>query len=107
MDIKYEENEEQSKIPSWVKYSVKWWALDKINELDFILGIQHLIRTGVLNPSSSENQTTENIEENIAFGVKIPNYVKQTSLWWTEDKITDEEFVDGIQYLIKKGILVI
>jgi hypothetical protein len=107
MDIKYEEKGEESKIPSWVQYSVKWWALDKISELDFILGIQHLIRTGVLNPPSSENQTPENIEDDIAFGVKIPKYVKQTSLWWTEGKISDEEFVDGIQYLIKKGILVI
>ena len=107
IDVKYEEEEEDSKIPQWVKYSVKLWALDKINELDFILGIQHLIRTGVLNPPSVENQVEEDIEEIQAFGVKIPNYVKQTSLWWTEDKITDEEFVDGIQYLIKKGILVI
>jgi hypothetical protein len=107
IDIKYEETEEKSKIPQWVKYSVKLWALDKINELDFILGIQHLIRTGVLNPPSVESQVEKNIEEIQAFGVKIPKYIKQTSLWWTEDKITDEEFVNSLQYLMKKGYLVI
>jgi hypothetical protein len=107
VDIKYQGEENESKIPQWIKNSVKWWAEDKINELDFILGIQHLIRTGVLNPSSAEKQNVEDIEDEVVFGVKIPKYVKQTSLWWTEGKITDEEFVNSIQYLIKKGILVI
>jgi hypothetical protein len=107
IDIQYQGEENSSKIPQWIKNSVKWWAEDKISEMDFILGMQDLIRKGILNPPTLENQTVDEYEENKPFGVKIPKYVKQTSLWWTEDKITDEEFVDGIQYLIKKGYLVI
>ncbi len=107
VDIQYEGDEQQSKIPQWIKNSIKWWAEDKINEHDFILGIQYLIRNGVLNPPSSENQTVEDLEENQALGLKIPKYVKQTSLWWTQGLITDDEFVDGVQYLMKKGFLVI
>jgi len=107
LDIQYEGEDVQSKIPQWIKNSVKWWAEDKINEHDFILGIQHLIRQGILNPPSPENQTVEDYEENQPFGVKIPNYVKQNALWWSQDKITDDEFFDGVRYLIKKGILVI
>ena len=60
-----------------------------------------------MNPPSPENQTVEDFEEKQAFGVKIPNYVKQNALWWSQDKITDDEFLDGVRYLIKKGILVI
>jgi hypothetical protein len=107
VDIQYEGEDVQSKIPQWVKNSVKWWAEDKINEHDFILGIQYLIRQGILNPPSPENQTVEVYEENQTLGAKIPNYVKQNALWWGQDKITDDEFFDGVRYLIKKGILVI
>ncbi len=107
IDIQYEGEDVQSKIPQWVKNSVKWWAEDKINEHDFILGIQHLIRQGILNPPSPENQTVDDFEENQPLGVKIPNYVKQNALWWSQDKITDDVFFDGVRYLIKKGILVI
>jgi len=107
VDIQYEGEDVQSKIPQWVKNSVKWWAEGKINEHDFILGIQNLIRQGILNPPSPENQTVDDFEENQALGVKIPNYVKQNALWWSQDKITDDEFLDGVRYLIKKGILVI
>jgi hypothetical protein len=107
IDIQHEGKEDKSKIPQWVKNSVKWWAEDKINEMDFILGIQDLIRKGILNPPTLENQTVNEYEENMPFGVKIPKYLKQTSLWWTEDKISDQEFLDSMQYLIKKGYLVI
>jgi hypothetical protein len=107
IDIQYQGEEDSSKIPQWIKNSVKWWAEDKINEMDFILGIQDLIRKGILNPPTLENQTVDEYEENKPFGIKIPKYVKQTSLWWTEDKISDQEFVDSMQYLIKKGYLVI
>ena len=107
LDIQYEGEEDHSKIPQWIKNSVKWWAEDKINEMDFILGIQDLIRKGILNPPTLENQTVDEYEENKPLSVKIPKYVKQTSLWWTEDKISDQEFVDSMQYLIKKGYLVI
>ena len=107
VDIQYEGEDIQSKIPQWIKNSVKWWAEDKINEHDFILGIQYLIRNGVLNPPSSENQKVEDLEENPVLGIKIPKYVKQTALWWTQGKITDDEFIDGVQYLMKKGFIVI
>ena len=107
LDIQYEGDDEQSKIPQWIKNSIKWWAEDKINEHDFILGIQYLIRNGILNPPSPENQSIENNEESQALGIKIPKYVKQNALWWSQDKITDDEFFDGVQYLMKKGFLVI
>lgn len=104
VEIQHEGEFEQSTFPQWIKNSVQWWAEDKINEFDFVLGIQHLIRTGVIDPP--ENQTLNDFEE-ISLAVKIPKYVKQTSLWWIEGKISDEEFISGIQYLIKKGYLVI
>ncbi|MDH3611278.1 MAG: hypothetical protein OEM79_05895 [Nitrosopumilus sp.] len=105
VDIQHEGNYKQSKFPQWVKNSVQWWSEDKINEYDFVLGLQHLVRVGVLNPS--EIQVTDDYEENKPIGVKIPNYVKQTSLWWVQEKISDEEFIAGIQYLMEKEFLVI
>jgi hypothetical protein len=107
VEVQPEITEFKKGIPNWVKNSVEWWAQDQIEDYQFILGIQHLILIGVLNPDSSDELKVEYLEENIPFGVKIPKYVKQTSLWWVEGKISEQEFVDGIQYLIKKGYLVI
>lgn len=50
---------EQSKIPQWIKNSVRWWSEDKIENVNFVLGIQHLIRIGILNPFPIQNHIIE------------------------------------------------
>ena len=35
----------------------------------------------------------------------IPSWIKITAKFWTTDKITDKDFVTGIQYLIKNKIV--
>ena len=107
IEIQHEKDKDSSQIPQWIKNSVKWWAEDKINEHDFILGIQDLIRKGILNPPNPKDLTVEEFNENTQLGVKIPKYVKQTSLWWAEGKVSDSEFVDAMQFLIEKGYLAI
>ena len=37
----------------------------------------------------------------------IPSWVKNTSDWWSKDAISDAEFIDAIQYMITKGLIVV
>ncbi|MDH3360796.1 MAG: FG-GAP repeat protein [Nitrosopumilus sp.] len=37
----------------------------------------------------------------------IPSWVKNTSEWWSKDAISDAEFIDSIQYLITKGLIIV
>ena len=37
----------------------------------------------------------------------IPDWVKNTAGWWASGEIPDSAFVNGIQYLIKEGIIVL
>lgn len=38
-------------------------------------------------------------------GTKIPSWYKTNGLWWMDKKITDAEFVNGLQYLLDKSII--
>ncbi len=37
--------------------------------------------------------------------IDIPPWIKNNAGWWSSDKISDQDFVQGIQYLIKQGIM--
>ena len=37
--------------------------------------------------------------------VQIPPWIKNNAKWWSEGKISDNDFVKGIQYLIQVGIM--
>ncbi len=36
----------------------------------------------------------------------LPSWIKRTSIWWGEEKISDEEFINSLQYLLENEILV-
>ena len=38
---------------------------------------------------------------------EIPAWIKNNAEWWATDQIDDSSFLQGIQYLIKEGIMVI
>lgn len=37
--------------------------------------------------------------------LQIPSWIKNNAKWWSEGQIGDSEFVQGIQYLVKQGIM--
>ena len=42
-----------------------------------------------------------------AVGKAVPEWVKNNAIWWSQDKISDNEFVSGLQFLIKEGIIIV
>ena len=53
----------------------------------------------ILVPTSSEQ--TKSIE------FLIPQWIKNNAKWWSDEKISDNDFSKGIEFLIKEGILTI
>ena len=37
--------------------------------------------------------------------ISVPEWVKNTAGWWAEDKISEDEFVKGIEFLVKERII--
>jgi len=85
-------------VPAWVKNNAGWWADGTISETEFVSGIQHLIKEGILTvpPTTVSAETTQQ---------GIPDWVKSNAGWWADGTLSDGEFVNGIQHLIKIGIV--
>ena len=41
------------------------------------------------------------------FAENVPAWVKNTAGWWANNQISDNDFVNSIQYLIRVGIIII
>ena len=98
----YSSAQEVAQIPSWIKNVSGWWANDEISEQEFLSGIEYLINNNIITISSIPCGT---------FGTSsseaVPNWLKNTAGWWSEDLIEDIEFVNGLEYLIKKQIVIV
>ena len=61
--------------------------------------IMHMIKSFSLEPKS-EQPASEPV-------TAIPEWIKNNAGWWAEGQIDDSSFLQGIQFLIKEGIMVI
>jgi hypothetical protein len=103
---------DETSIPAWIKNNAGWWANDEIDDSSFLQGIQYLIQEGImiipLTESSDNFDAIPDAGQRAqAFDQRVPAWIKNNAGWWANDEIDDSSFLQGIQYLVQKGIIVI
>jgi len=94
-----EKAEAKKLIPAWIKNNAKWWAEGNIGESDFVGGIQHLIKEKIIDIPDLPEQASDTALQ------KVPDWVKNNAGWWADGQIGEGEFVNGLKYLVEKGII--
>ena len=76
-----------------------WWSENQINDKDFVLGLEHLVKQDIIQIPKTQVNTDKS--------QNIPEWIKSTAGWWSEGGITDDEFKNAIQWLIEKGVMTV
>jgi len=86
-------------IPDWVKNNAQWWSEDKIGDEEFVRTIEFLISRGAIAVDAG------NAEPGTASQTGIPAWIKTNALLWSQDRITEGEFLAAIEFLVGKSII--
>jgi hypothetical protein len=99
--------QEEPQIPNWVKNVAGWWANNEISEKEFLAGIEYLINNNIIYiPFMPCGGAAAVAASDPTLAAKlIPDWVKNNAGWWATDQIEDADFINGIEYLIKKNVL--
>jgi len=90
-----------TKLPDWIKNNAEWWSSGKIDDKDFAGGIEYMIKEKIIRIPQVQTE-----KEMGTFSVgKIPDWIKNNAKWWSEGKISDDDFSKGIEYMVKEGII--
>ena len=96
----------EESIPSWIKNNAGWWASGMITEDEFLKGIEYLINNNIILIDSTIDEKAYVPSDNSATN-RVPDWVKNNADWWAGDLIGDSDFLNGIKYLINKGIILV
>jgi len=86
-------------VPIWIKNNAAWWSQELIEDSDFVAGIEYLIQNEIITIHDNEIIAASYSSN------EIPEWIKNNAGWWSEDLITEKEFIDGLQWLINNGII--
>ncbi len=86
-------------IPTWIKNNVQWWADGQVDDQTFLNGIEFMVKEKVINIPVLPEQSSDAAEQ------KIPDWIRNNAIWWSEGAISEDDFVNGIEFLVQKGIV--
>ncbi|KAG2474619.1 MAG: hypothetical protein NPMRTHETA2_70004 [Nitrosopumilales archaeon] len=94
-----EQSESKAAISEWIKNNAKWWSEGLIGDSDFVSGIQYLMKEKVIDIPDLPEQASETAQEH------VPDWIRNNAGWWAEGLISEEDFLNGIKYLVEQGII--
>lgn len=88
-------NSYKGELAPWIMQSAKKYKFDIISDSEFLDVIRHLINIEKIH-------VKQNMVKNNDY---VPIWFKNNAGWWTDGKITDKEFLNGMEYLVNRGII--
>ncbi|QDI89488.1 hypothetical protein Nisw_08110 [Candidatus Nitrosopumilus sp. SW] len=97
------EPKEESSLPQWIKTSAQWWADGIVSDREFATSLAFLVKEQIVQVDNVEvdSQGTIAISDNIA----IPQWIRNNADWWVAGAISDNDFKQGIQFMMKEEII--
>ena len=117
-------------LPSWLKTTAVWWGEDKITDNDFVSALKYLVENKllvipeseiskplcgpglVLDESTDECVIHDELDTNGIFVDTIDeqqkiavSWIKVPTLWWGQNKLSDQDFINALQYLVENNVL--
>ncbi len=117
-------------LPLWLKTTAVWWGENKISDQDFINALQYLVENKllvipepeiskplcgpglVLDELTNECVIHDELDTNGIFVDAIDeqqkivvSWIKVPTLWWGQGKLSDQDFIDALQYLVENNVL--
>jgi hypothetical protein len=97
---------DSSGLPEWIKNNAGWWATDQIDDDTFKAGIEFLIKSEIKKIDKMRvGADNSNQDESDTENKTILKWIKNNAGWWAEDKLTDDDFMLGIEYLVENKII--
>jgi len=93
----------------WVDgtYRVEFWSVDgdNGNKKSDIIETSFSLNSQTALISETEPEPDVEPESNVIIPQKIPDWVRNIFIWYAEDRISEDELLGAIQFLIQEGII--
>jgi len=91
------------KIPDWIKSTAKFWVDRNVSDREFIDALGFLVKERII-----EVEVQSQLEENNQFfneKPEVPAWIAQTTDWWINSQVPEDQFLEGIKWMIKNKII--
>jgi len=93
------------KVPNWVKTTAQFWIDGDVEDKDFTGGIGYLLEEKIIDLEDEPIADSATIDQEIGSAKDVPKWIMQTTEWWINGEVPEDQFLEGIKFLVKKKII--
>ncbi|WP_343045186.1 peptidase [Nitrosopumilus oxyclinae] len=82
-------------------------TLSSAGSFKSIISINENTLSGVYKINLFHNNSLVKSLSFVVSNPPIPDWIKNNAKWWSSDSVSDSEFIDGLEYLIEKGLIIV
>ena len=92
-----------SKVPAWVQTTAQFWIDRDVSDREFTDALGFLVKEKIIEvevespQTETDNQTDEEPQ--------VPDWIATTTEWWINGEVPEDQFLEGIKWMIKNKII--
>ena len=91
------------RVPGWVQSTAQFWVDENVSDREFTDAIGYLVKEKIIDVEV-EPQLTEP-EEPIDEEPQVPAWIAQSTKWWIDGQVPEDQFLEGIKWMIQNKII--
>ena len=91
----------QTRVPNWVQTTATFWVDGDVTDREFTDGIGFLVKEKIIELDEPvESEASEEPTD-----PEVPDWIKETTNWWIDGLVPEDQFLESIKWLIKNNII--
>lgn len=91
----------QTRVPDWVQTTATFWVEGDVTDREFTDGIGFLVKEKIIELDEPvESETSDEPTD-----PQVPDWIKESTNWWIDGLVPEDQFLEGIKWLIKNNII--
>ena len=91
------------RVPEWVQSTARFWIDKDVSDREFTDAIGFLVKERIIDVKV-EPQLTET-EEPTDEEPQVPAWISQSTEWWINGDVPEDQFLEGIKWMIEHRII--
>ena len=91
-----------SKVPVWVQTTAQFWINEDVSDREFIDALGFLVKEKIIDV---EVDTPLDDVEQDNKEPQLPDWISTTTEWWIDGLVPEDQFLEGIKWMIQNRII--
>jgi len=94
--------ESDAKVPGWIQTTAQFWIDEDVSDREFTDALGFLVKEKIIEV---EVEVPLDGDDHVDEEPQVPDWISTTTEWWIDGLVPEDQFLEGIKWMIQNRII--